>query len=197
MKNFLIAVPALMLLSACTPTRMSELNNINGLQYGVGSFGAEIIESYTVTRNQTSSNNILSMCVRNSIDNHAVVLQDNANSFVGASGTYYNINKQYVVNGGANIQQQLPNGIVAQGVTYYSSMLIGYAVKYQLTVRQNNNNISYTFNNIQQAQQNTGSMNNYGFSQIFTDKWSASGATSVVKKLDEEVDKIDSCLASY
>ncbi|MBX4133645.1 hypothetical protein JMI89_08380 [Frischella sp. Ac48] len=197
MKNFLIAVPALMLLSACTPTRMSELNNINGLQYGVGSFGAEIIESYTVTRNQTSSNNILSMCVRNSIDNHAVVLQDNANSFVGASGTYYNINKQYVVNGGANIQQQLPNGIVAQGVTYYSSMLIGYAVKYQLTVRQNNDNISYTFNNIQQAQQNTGSMNNYGFSQIFTDKWSASGATSVVKKLDEEVDKIDSCLASY
>lgn len=197
MKNFLIAVSALMLLSACTPTRMSELNNINGLQYGVGSFGAEIIESYTVTRNQTSSNNILSMCVRNSIDNHAVVLQDNANSFVGASGTYYNINKQYVVNGGANIQQQLPNGIVAQGVTYYSSMLIGYAVKYQLTVRQNNDNISYTFNNIQQAQQNTGSMNNYGFSQIFTDKWSASGATSVVKKLDEEVDKIDSCLASY
>lgn len=197
MKNFLIAVPALMLLSACTPTRMSELNNINGLQYGVGSFGAEIIESYTVTRNQTSSNNILSMCVRNSIDNHAVILQDNANSFVGASGTYYNINKQYVVNGGANIQQQLPNGIVAQGVTYYSSMLIGYAVKYQLTVRQNNDNISYTFNNIQQAQQNTGSMNNYGFSQIFTDKWSASGATSVVKKLDEEVDKIDSCLASY
>ena len=197
MKNFLIAVPALMLLSACTPTRMSELNNINGLQYGVGSFGAEIIESYTVTRNQTSSNNILSMCVRNSIDNHAVVLQDNANSFVGASGTYYNINKQYVVNGGANIQQQLPNGIVAQGVTYYSSMLIGYAVKYQLTVRQNNDNISYTFNNIQQAQQNTGSRNNYGFSQIFTDKWSASGATSVVKKLDEEVDKIDSCLASY
>lgn len=197
MKNFLIAVPVLMLLSACTPTRMSELNNINGLQYGVGSFGAEIIESYTVTRNQTSSNNILSMCVRNSIDNHAVVLQDNANSFVGASGTYYNINKQYVVNGGANIQQQLPNGIVAQGVTYYSSMLIGYAVKYQLTVRQNNDNISYTFNNIQQAQQNTGSMNNYGFSQIFTDKWSASGATSVVKKLDEEVDKIDSCLASY
>ena len=197
MKNFLIAVPALMLLSACTPTRMSELNNINGLQYGVGSFGAEIIESYTVTRNQTSSNNILTMCVRNSIDNHAVVLQDNANSFVGASGTYYNINKQYVVNGGANIQQQLPNGIVAQGVTYYSSMLIGYAVKYQLTVRQNNDNISYTFNNIQQAQQNTGSMNNYGFSQIFTDKWSASGATSVVKKLDEEVDKIDSCLASY
>lgn len=197
MKNFLIAVPALMLLSACTPTRMSELNNINGLQYGVGSFGAEIIESYTVTRNQTSSNNILSMCVRNSIDNHAVVLQDNANSFVGASGTYYNINNQYVVNGGANIQQQLPNGIVAQGVTYYSSMLIGYAVKYQLTVRQNNDNVSYTFNNIQQAQQNTGSMNNYGFSQIFTDKWSASGATSVVKKLDEEVDKIDSCLASY
>lgn len=197
MKNFLMAVPVLMLLSACTPTRMSELNNINGLQYGVGSFGAEIIESYTVTRNQTSSNNILSMCVRNSIDNHAVVLQDNANSFVGASGTYYNINKQYVVNGGANIQQQLPNGIVAQGVTYYSSMLIGYAVKYQLTVRQNNDNISYTFNNIQQAQQNTGSMNNYGFSQIFTDKWSASGATSVVKKLDEEVDKIDSCLASY
>ena len=197
MKNFLIALPVLMLLSACTPTRMSELNNINGLQYGVGSFGAEIIESYTVTRNQTSSNNILSMCVRNSIDNHAVVLQDNANSFVGASGTYYNINKQYVVNGGANIQQQLPNGIVAQGVTYYSSMLIGYAVKYQLTVRQNNDNISYTFNNIQQAQQNTGSMNNYGFSQIFTDKWSASGATSVVKKLDEEVDKIDSCLASY
>ena len=197
MKNFLIAVPALMLLSACTPTRMSELNNINGLQYGVGSFGAEIIESYTVTRNQTSSNNILSMCVRNSIDNHAVVLQDNANSFVGASGTYYNINNQYVVNGGSNIQQQLPNGIVAQGVTYYSSMLIGYVVKYQLTVRQNNDNVSYTFNNIQQAQQNTGSMNNYGFSQIFTDKWSASGATSVVKKLDEEVDKIDSCLASY
>lgn len=197
MKNFLIAVPALMLLSACTPTRMSELNNINGLQYGVGSFGAEIIDSYTVTRNQTSSNNILSMCVRNSIDNHAVVLQDNANSFVGASGTYYNINNQYVVNGGSNIQQQLPNGIVAQGVTYYSSMLIGYVVKYQLTVRQNNDNVSYTFNNIQQAQQNTGSMNNYGFSQIFTDKWSASGATSVVKKLDEEVDKIDSCLASY
>lgn len=197
MKNFLIAVPALMLLSACTPTRMSELNNINGLQYGVGNFGAEIIDSYTVTRNQNSSNNILSMCVRNSIDNHAVVLQDNANSFVGASGTYYNINNQYVVNGGSNIQQQLPNGIVAQGVTYYSSMLIGYVVKYQLTVRQNNDNVSYTFNNIQQAQQNTGSMNNYGFSQIFTDKWSASGATSVVKKLDEEVDKIDSCLASY
>lgn len=195
MKNIFKAVSALMLLAACTPTRMSELNHINGLKYGVGNFGAEIIDSYTVTRNLTSSQNMLAMCVRSSIDNHAVVLQDSANSFVGATGKYHHINNQYVVGDDNNYQQQFPSGIVAKGVTYYSSKLIGYAVKYQLTVRQYNDKVSYTFNNIQQAQQNTGSIYYTGFRQIFTDKWSASGATTVVKKLDQEVNKINSCLA--
>lgn len=176
---------------------MAELNDIEGLTYGVGDFGAEVIESYTVNKNMSVSPDNLVLCVTSSIDNSAVVLNDNANSFVGASGTYHQINNQHVVGGGNVIQQQGSAGIVANGKTSYTSRLLNFIIKYTLTIRQDGSNISYIFNNIQNAQQNTGYLNNNGFRRVLTDKWSASDADTIIKELDNEVAKINNCLTIY
>lgn len=197
MKKLLIVVPAIILLAGCVPTRMAELNDIEGLTYGVGDFGAEVIESYTVNKNMSVSPDNLALCVTSSIDNSAVVLSDNANSFVGASGTYHQINNQHVVGGGNVIQQQGSAGIVANGKTSYTSRLLNFIIKYTLTIRQDGSNISYIFNNIQNAQQNTGYLNNNGFRRVLTDKWSASDADTIIKELDNEVAKINNCLTIY
>ncbi len=193
-KLIVIAISAI-ILSGCAPSRIEALNSVSGLEYGSGDFGAEVIESYTANRDITVSSEKLALCVASSIDNGAIQLKDSSGSFVGAySDNYYNIEKSNTISGGPTIQHASQGGVVANGVTSYSSMAIKYYVKYTLRVQQTESGLRYIFSNIQQAQGNTGSIPNSGFSKINTDKWSASGAESVIKLLDGELYKVQSCL---
>lgn len=194
-KLIAIAVSAI-ILSGCAPSRIDALNSINGLEYGPGDLGDEIIASYTVDQNITVPSEKLAFCVASSIDNDSVQLKDSSTSIVTA-GRYYNFERSNTVGGGSTVQYASQNGIVANGVTSYSpkgiAMGITYFVKYKLTVKQSESGVRYVFSNIQQAQSNTGYIPNRGFAKISANKWSASNAEIVINRLNIELNKIQSC----
>jgi hypothetical protein len=68
-------------------------------------------------------------------------------------------------------------------------------VRYTLSIRKNNNNnISYLFNNITQAQATTGAIPNNGFNPV--GNWDGANPSVILKALTAEVQKITNCLTN-
>lgn len=111
-------------------------------------------------------------CIALNINNDNVRLTDNAGSFVGYKGRYYNINNShtdFAPNTLVFVDDNQQH-IVVNGNTGYTLRMINYAVRFRLQLQTvaNENKINMLFDTISRAQLYTGSSTNNGFNPIYT-----------------------------
>lgn len=135
-------------------------------------------------------------CIALNINNDNVRLTDNAGSFVGYKGRYYNINNSHTDFAPNTLvfiddnQQYL----VVNGNTGYTLRMIGYAVRFRLQLQTvaNENKINLLFDTISRAQLHTGSSTNNGFNPIYTQY--GAHPDEAVKAIDAVKNNLTQCL---
>lgn len=140
----------------------------------------------------------LKLCVAKNLTNNTVNLEDAAGSFVGPyTGNYYQLkNKQYAFGGDVfKLVDERSSSIIADGITSYigdSLGLIKQFVKFEVETSIKDKNLTLLFFNITRAQQNTGFLENSGFSPVTI--WYGVGAPDVYKSLELVANNIKYCI---
>ncbi len=195
MKTKLLIIACVITVSGCAQTRLESLSQVKGLEFTHTQGGSEVIDKYTVTKPAPNGSNSIATCAALEISNKSVSLIDGSKSFIGAySGNYYNRGNNISVTGGETIQHADQNSAVVTGVGQYNTAFVNRYVRYTALIKKDGNNINYTFNRIEQAQQDTGALTNPGFYEVGT--WNMADPDKVLAFLDNEVAKVQKCLAS-
>lgn len=126
------------------------------------------------------------------------VISSSSGSFVSAfTGNYISVERSSVVPGGSVIQAIDPNGawIIAKAVEeVQESSIVRSAVRFQVLIERNGQEISVAFSQIDRAQLSTGSMPNSGFTPVGT--WPGAQPVSVVDALKRLSDRLNICFNS-
>lgn len=164
-------------------------------QYGHVEIDGDYLRSLSITKPGYPPSDKLPMCVASNVKNESVALNDSSGGFVGSyTGTYYRLGASTQVGGGSVLQYISPDQkkIVAKGATGYTSAMIGRSVRYTLSIQPAaSGGTEYTFSGIQQAQLNTGSAANTGYSNVHL--LTGGGSEEVAGALRSVVDAIDAC----
>lgn len=181
--------------TGCTQKIDSNLSSFEGVTYTDYMNEYKYINTYTIKGSTNKSMEDVNVCVLQNIRDKDVVLSDNANSFVGSTGRYYNLTSS--TNSYGNSQKYINDDvIIINGFTQYqnqqSLIPVTNYVRYTLSVKKDKTNIQYIFNNITQAQSTTGSVPNNGFNPI--GNWDGANPSVILKTLNDEIKKIEVCL---
>ncbi|HIF6269531.1 TPA: hypothetical protein ACX3KD_004489 [Raoultella ornithinolytica] len=201
MKKMVMAVVILPMLYGCASdmSRDNALSAFHGVSYK-NKGQNEYLKQYTKTITvKNASIDKVKFCILRNVTNRDVTLSDSSKSFIGAyAGNYYNINSSSKSSGGDVVSLSGDNAIVVNGSTDYlfnsGIVSVKRVVRFTLDVIVDSSNVSYTFSNLQQAQTETGSLSNVGFSDIGT--WNGASPAQAMQTLDEIINDIDSCLKS-
>lgn len=193
-KVFLIGLIGYVL-TGCAPIINRNHGSLGELTYTEYMNKYEFLNTYTINGSINKSIKDVNVCVLQNIRDKDVVLSDNANSFVGSTGRYYNLTSS--TNSYGNSQKYINDDvIIINGFTQYqnqqSLIPVTNYVRYTLSVKKDKTNIQYIFNNITQAQSTTGSVPNNGFNPI--GNWDGANPSVILKTLNDEIKKIEVCL---
>ena len=138
-------------------------------------------------------------CIALNINNNEYTLSDSSRSFVGAyTGTYYNITSQRQAGGGdaliySDDVTAIGNGST-DGTFTFGLVPIKKIVTFKVEVNIDAGKQSITFNDIQAAQESTGSAVNDGFNRVGA--WPGAKPVFVYELLETTANKLKSCLSS-
>jgi hypothetical protein len=186
--RFVLGIAAVVLLVGCS-ANPKEL-----AKYGDVSLEGKFLKSLVVKRSGPASQG-LPECVAATVRNDSVSLGDAAGSFVGPyTRTYYSAGSVRESGGGSVIQYVSPDEakVVAQGATSFNSGLATNVVRFTMTLQRDGQGRSYQFASIQQAQTDTGTMSNIGFTRVHV--MTGGGSAKVLASLKGVVDDIESCV---
>ena len=195
MKKILLFSLIGFLVTGCAQKIDSNLSSFEGVTYTDYMNEYKYINTYTIKGSTNKSMKNVNVCVLQNIRDKDVVLTDNADSFVGSTGRYYNLTSS--TNSHGNSQRYINDDvIIINGFTQYqnpqSFIPVTNYVRYTLSVKKDKTNIQYFFNNITQAQSTTGSLPNNGFNPI--GNWDGANPSVILKTLNDEIKKIEVCL---
>ncbi|HDH1380079.1 lipoprotein [Klebsiella sp. GB_Kp060] len=202
MRKILVVALGVVLLSGCTMMDKSRDPKLNGVQ-GValennGTY--EFLKSYQKSLSGKLNEGKIKVCIVRSISNDDVIL-DGSSSVTNSSFTSsVYVKNQVVASGGSVVNEAASseNSAVANGTTSYyfdvMGMPIERVVKFTLDIDGSGSGIKYTFTNIKQAQKDTGTLTNSGFSPIGS--WAGAGPYQTIQALDKIVTDINSCASS-
>ncbi|WP_374697287.1 hypothetical protein LQZ44_11955 [Alcaligenes nematophilus] len=195
--RFVAAIFSLLALTACANTAQvsTKLVGIDGLEISKTSDGANILESYTVSSDINEKAD-LPFCIASNLKNESVFVKGSATGHVGAySGRYYQTESARTVGGGEVISYSSKDGdkVVATGTTEYNaSMIVVRSVKFQLVATKQNGSVKLVFSPIEQAQLDTGVVENRGYFKIGA--WDGAHPDKAVEAIQAEAQKIVKCL---
>ena len=195
MKKILLFSLIGFVVTGCAQKIDSNLSSFEGVTYTDYMNEYKYINTYTIKGSTNKSMKNVNVCVLQNIRDKDVVLSDNADSFVGSTGRYYNLTSS--TNSHGNSQRYINDDvIIINGFTQYqnpqSFIPVTNYVRYTLSVKKDKTNIQYFFNNITQAQSTTGSLPNNGFNPI--GNWDGANPSVILKTLNDEIKKIEVCL---
>ncbi|EPH0866349.1 hypothetical protein OHR78_003669 [Klebsiella pneumoniae] len=202
MRKILVVALGVVFLSGCTMMDKSRDPKLNGVQ-GValennGTY--EFLKSYQKSLSGKLNEGKIKVCIVRSISNDDVIL-DGSSSVTNSSFTSsVYVKNQVVASGGSVVNEAASseNSAVANGTTSYyfdvMGMPIERVVKFTLDIDGSGSGIKYTFTNIKQAQKDTGTLTNSGFSPIGS--WAGAGPYQTIQALDKIVTDINSCASS-
>lgn len=153
------------------------------------------LKSFEVGRSGQVAPSKMAMCAASAVRNDPVSLSDSSRTFVGAyTGNYYQAGSNREVGGGNAIQYAAPDGssLVAKGETGYTSAMVPRSVRYTVTIKSVGHDRQYLFSGIQQAQLDTGSMVNAGYSPVHV--MMGGGSEDVAHSLSAIADEIETCI---
>ena len=183
--------------SACATTTVQLPSNASLIS---GAFNASYIDkidfSYEAQKSIEFSK--LKLCIAENISNDDVTLTDSAGSFVGSyTGKYYRMENNKTVSG-KDIFKYIDDGsstVLVNGRTIANGEKLLTAtdiVKFELKSMLSGNKVTLLFSKITRAQQDTGSLQNNGFSPVGV--WVGSRAQGTYDALDQVSKKIKTCL---
>lgn len=185
-------------LSGCSQAPINLPSNVVTIPTGMGKSTYIDKVDYSFIPKEIVSFNQIKTCAATTFTNDSVIVKDNAGSFVGAyTGLYYQKHNSQQLSGGNifKLVDDQANTLVAtgnkKGKPQQGGLIVDY-IKYDAKVSLNNNRIEFVFQNIQAAQQNTGTSANDGFRQIGT--WSGARAPAALETLDSLVTTFKNCL---
>ena len=167
----------------------------NLYKYGEPGLDGNYLKSLEVSGSGQAPPGKIAMCAASVIRNDAVSLGDSSRTFVGAyTGNYYQAGSNREVGGGGVIQYVSPDesSVVAKGETGYTSAMVSRSVRYTVTIRSSGPERKYLFAGIQQAQLDTGSMANAGYSPVHV--MMGGGSEDVARSLSAVAAEIETCI---
>ncbi|MEG2263281.1 MAG: hypothetical protein RSA22_05660 [Acinetobacter sp.] len=185
-------------LAGCSSAPIQLPSNVKTMPSGMGqsTYIDKIDHSFTPSKNVTFSN--LKICAASAFVNDAVTLKDNAGSFVGAyTGRYYQQNNKQQVSGGDvfKLIDEQDNTLIATGNKKTKAQqggLVTDFIKYDAKISLSNNRVQLQFQNIQAAQQSTGSSSNDGFRPIGT--WAGARAPAAIETINNLAVDFKNCV---
>ncbi|WP_447902462.1 hypothetical protein [Pseudomonas serbica] len=167
----------------------------NLYRYGQPGIDGNYLKSFEVSGSGPVASGKLAKCTAGAVRNDPVSLSDSSKTFVGTyTGNYYQAGSNREVGGGSAIQYVAPDesSIVAKGETGYTSAMISRSVRYTVTIKSAGPERKYLFAGIQQAQLDTGSMVNAGYSPVHV--MMGGGSEDVARSLSAVADEIETCI---
>jgi hypothetical protein len=139
------------------------------------------------------------MCIVENVTNNEVHLADNAGSFVGYRGTYYQAHNGSTVPGGDVFKyvDDASKSLVARGSVGRRGGfggLIGLSLRFDLEISVINTSVSMKMIHVEQAMTNTGSSTNDGFQPIGV--WTGSMYKKDITTLDNLAGQLKACFTS-
>ncbi|WP_286761997.1 hypothetical protein [Pseudomonas sp. UBA2047] len=182
-------VTALVVIGGCA----SGAGNL--YKYGQPGLDGNYLKSLEVSGSGPAAPGKMAMCTASTIKNDPVSLRDSSRTFVGAyTGNYYQAGSNREVGGGGVIQYVTPDesSVVAKGETGYTSAMVSRSVRYTVTIKNSGPERKYLFTGIQQAQLDTGSMVNAGYSPVHV--MMGGGSEDVARSLSAVAEEIETCI---
>lgn len=185
-------------LVGCSQKPIALPNNVSTIPSGMGesTYIDKVDHSFKTVKAVNFSN--VKVCAATTFINDSVLLKDNAGSFVGGySGRYYQQNNSQQISG-ANVFKlvdEQSNTLIVSGnkkTRPQQGGLIVDFIKYDAKISLENNGVELIFQNIQAAQQSTGSTSNDGFRSIGT--WSGARAPAALETIDNIALSFKNCL---
>lgn len=164
-------------------------------RYGQPVIDGNYLKSFEVSGSGPVAPGKIAMCAAGAVRNDPVSLSDSSRTFVGAyTGNYYQAGSKREVGGGSAIQYVAPDesSVVAKGETGYTSGMVSRSVRYTVTVKSSGPERKYLFAGIQQAQLDTGSMVNAGYSPVHV--MMGGGSEDVARSLSAVAEEIETCI---
>jgi hypothetical protein len=164
-------------------------------RYGQPGIDGNYLKSFEVIGSGPAAPGKVAMCAAGAVRNDPVSLSDSSRTFVGAyTGNYYQAGSNREVGGGSALQYVAPDesSIVAKGETGYTSAMVSRSVRYTVTIKSSGPERKYLFAGIQQAQLDTGSMVNAGYSPVHV--MMGGGSEDVAQSLSAVADEIETCI---
>ena len=176
------------ILAGCSSTPIQLPSNVKTIPSGMGqsTYIDKVDHSFIPSKAVTFSN--LKICAASTFVNDGITLKDNSGSFVGAyTGRYYQQNNKQQINGGDvfKLIDEQSNTLIATGnkkTRPQQGGLIVDFIKYDAKVALSNNHVQLQFQNIQAAQQGTGSSSNDGFRPVGT--WAGARAPAAIETIN-------------
>lgn len=160
--------------------------------------GAGVVRSVDFSYSTTGAPDYgrLKLCVAENVSNDAVTLRGDAQTLATPWGVLQGANTDTVAAGGVfKFSDDAHQVLIALGTTDGGSDATGivrYAVKYQLRSDVSGQHVGMVFSHISQAQRDTGSWSNMGFSPVGT--WAGGRAMAVYGALQQVADAIQGCM---
>lgn len=198
MKKLIILGTIGLFITGCSSTPIVLPSNVSTVPSGMGQSTYIDHIDYSFSPTKTLKFSDLKVCAATIFTNDGVILKDSAGSFVGAyTGNYYHKNNSQSVSGGDvfKLIDDENNILIATGnkkTKPQQGGLVTDFIKYDAKIRLNKDKVSLVFQNIQAAQQSTGSVANDGFRPIGT--WSGARAPAAIETLDSLATGFKGCL---
>jgi hypothetical protein len=167
----------------------------NLYKYGQPGLDGNYLKSFEVSGSGPAAPGKMAACAAGAVRNDPVSLSDSSKTFLGAhTGNYYQAGTNREVGGGGAIQYVAPDesSIVAKGETGYTSAMVSRSVRYTVTIKSSGPERKYLFAGIQQAQLDTGSMVNAGYSPVHV--MMGGGSEDVARSLSAVAEEIETCI---
>lgn len=202
MKKILAVALGAVLLSGCSmmdKSRDPKLNSMQGVSLdNNGTY--EFLKSYQKSLSGKLNKEKIKVCIVRSISNDDVVLDGSSSVTNSAFTSSIYVKNQVVASGGSVVNEAASsaNSAVANGTTSYyfdvMGMPIERVVKFTLDIDGSGGGVKYTFTNIKQAQKDTGTLTNSGFSPIGS--WAGAGPYQAAQALEKIAIEVNNCASS-
>lgn len=185
-------------LVGCSAAPIALPSNVATVSSGMGksTYIDKVDHSFIPSKIINFSN--LKVCAASTFTNDGVILKDNAGSFVGAyTGRYYQQNNNQQISGGNvfKLIDEQSNTLVVTGSKktrpQQGGLVVDY-IKYDAKISLSNNSIQLQFQNIQAAQQSTGTLSNDGFRPVGT--WAGARAPAAIETINSLAVSFKNCL---
>lgn len=187
-----------LILGGCSSAPIALPSNVTTVPTGMGQSTYIDKIDHSFIPQKTVSFGAVKVCAASTFTNDSVVLKDNAGSFVGAyTGRYYQQSNSQQISGGNvfKLVDDQTNTLIATGnkksKPQQGGLIVDY-IKYDAKIVLANNHVQLVFQNIQAAQQSTGSSANDGFRQIGT--WSGARAPAALETIHSIASNFKNCL---